>query len=182
MGTRNLTCVIKDGKFRVAQYGQWDGYPSASGIYILTFLRNVNLNKFSEQVDKTKFLSDEELDTSLKEHEIIEEFSRDTGCKILDLILLSTKDKICLSDSSTFALDGLFCEWAYVINLDDSSFEVYKGFNQESNKSYGVFTPLYENTPSEESSSYTPVVKVITYAISDLPKDEDFLKDTDPSE
>ena len=28
MGTRNLTCVFKDGEYKVAQYGQWDGYPS----------------------------------------------------------------------------------------------------------------------------------------------------------
>jgi len=27
MGTRNLTCVMKDGQYKVAQYGQWDGYP-----------------------------------------------------------------------------------------------------------------------------------------------------------
>lgn len=26
MGTRNLTVVYIDGKYKVAQYGQWDGY------------------------------------------------------------------------------------------------------------------------------------------------------------
>lgn len=31
MGTRNLTCVVLDGEFKVAQYGQWDGYPEGSG-------------------------------------------------------------------------------------------------------------------------------------------------------
>ena len=39
MGTRNLTCVIKDGKYRVAQYGQWDGYPEGQGMNILNFLK-----------------------------------------------------------------------------------------------------------------------------------------------
>ena len=39
MGTRHLTCVVKDGDYKVAQYGQWDGYPSGQGIDILTFLR-----------------------------------------------------------------------------------------------------------------------------------------------
>lgn len=27
MGTRNLTMLISDGETKVAQYGQWDGYP-----------------------------------------------------------------------------------------------------------------------------------------------------------
>jgi hypothetical protein len=39
MGTRNLTCVVLDGEFKVAQYGQWDGYPSGQGSTILDFLR-----------------------------------------------------------------------------------------------------------------------------------------------
>ena len=35
MGTRNLTIVYYDGDYRVAQYGQWDGYPEGAGIEVL---------------------------------------------------------------------------------------------------------------------------------------------------
>ena len=38
MGTRNLTVVYVDGEYRVAQYGQWDGYPSGQGMTCLKFL------------------------------------------------------------------------------------------------------------------------------------------------
>lgn len=38
MGTRNLTCVVLDGEYKVAQYGQWDGYPEGQGRTILEFL------------------------------------------------------------------------------------------------------------------------------------------------
>ena len=37
MGTRNLTCVVLDGKYVVSSYGQWDGYPSGQGKTILNF-------------------------------------------------------------------------------------------------------------------------------------------------
>lgn len=33
-------------------------------------------------------------------------------------------------DSSEFLLDSLFCEWAYIINVDVGVLEVYKGFNR----------------------------------------------------
>jgi len=39
MGTRNLTCVVSGGKYIIAQYGQWDGYPSGQGVTALEFLR-----------------------------------------------------------------------------------------------------------------------------------------------
>ena len=32
MGTRNLTMVIQDQQTRIAQYGQWDGFPDGQGI------------------------------------------------------------------------------------------------------------------------------------------------------
>ena len=40
MGTRNLTLVKdKEGKTKVAQYGQWDGYPEGQGSTILNFIK-----------------------------------------------------------------------------------------------------------------------------------------------
>ena len=44
MGTRNLTIVHKNGEYKVAQYGQWDGYPEGLGATLLNFLKNVNSN------------------------------------------------------------------------------------------------------------------------------------------
>ena len=54
MGTRNATIVIKDNKTKVAQYGQWDGYPSGQGLTALNFLRQANLSQFGTEVDKLK--------------------------------------------------------------------------------------------------------------------------------
>lgn len=40
MGTRNLSLCKKDDEIVIAQYGQWDGYPSGQGATILEFCQN----------------------------------------------------------------------------------------------------------------------------------------------
>ena len=137
MGTRNLTMVIKGGKTRVAQYGQWDGYPSGQGATILNFLKTHDLDVFSMQLEKIRFSNDEDekkkqlffdsigcssgwMDMNQAElyHKAYPYLSRDIGGKILELIYNSTDEEIVLVDSSDFANDGLFCEWGWVVNLD----------------------------------------------------------------
>jgi len=50
MGTRNLTMVISGGETKIAQYGQWDGYPRGQGKTCLEFLKANNLDKFKEKL------------------------------------------------------------------------------------------------------------------------------------
>lgn len=57
MGTRNLTMVIsQEGEKKVAQYGQWDGYPSGVGASVLAFLKNEELfEKLKSNLSKVRF-------------------------------------------------------------------------------------------------------------------------------
>ena len=57
MGTRNLTMVIdKKGELKIAQYGQWDGYPEGEGLKILNFAKNKdNIQKLEEQLPLCRF-------------------------------------------------------------------------------------------------------------------------------
>ena len=55
MGTRNLTMVISENKTKVAQYGQWDGYPEGQGKTILKFLKRCDLKIFEERLKKSIF-------------------------------------------------------------------------------------------------------------------------------
>lgn len=60
MGTRHVQYVInQNGEEKVAQYGQWDGYPSGQGLDILCFLRKSNLKKYLENVNKLQEADDE---------------------------------------------------------------------------------------------------------------------------
>lgn len=54
--------------------------------------------------------------------------SRDTGAEILDVIASSTEPIPAIPDLE-FIFDSVFCEWAYVIDLDSDTLEAYaKGF------------------------------------------------------
>ena len=37
------------------------------------------------------------------------------------------------NDSNDFLIDSLFCEYAYIINLDKNVLEFYRGFNKDKN-------------------------------------------------
>jgi hypothetical protein len=47
MGTRHLTMVVSNNETKVAQYGQWDGYPEGQGVTILTFLRSKDSSEYN---------------------------------------------------------------------------------------------------------------------------------------
>ena len=58
MGTRGLTSVKVNGETKIAQYGQWDHYPSGQGIVALNFLRNFNEEHFRTQLSKCRFIDE----------------------------------------------------------------------------------------------------------------------------
>lgn len=190
MGTRNLTCVIKDNQFRVAQYGQWDGYPEGAGKHILTLLSNpANVERLRNRVESTSFVSQEEWNRRLEtagigqairmgseeETRFVNDFhaiNRDTGCNILDVIIESDQP-IELMDNREFAHDSLFCEWAWVIDFDRNVFEAYRGFNKDPKANSGVFA----NVPnSEKPNEYAPVALVATFPLNNLPTLDEMIK------
>lgn len=213
MGTRNLTMVISGKQTKVAQYGQWDGYPEGQGQTILKFLRRVNLPKFKEKVNTLQFATDDDLKVingyiekraAVNSWNVYEAwgkyayFSRDMGGKILTAIMgnpvkmseglddykeheFSVK---LVQDSSTFAADSLFCEWAYVIDLDKGTFEVFKGFNKTplgKDQRFRYMQDLNWHMDKKEDGTlsfngYYPVRHLATFKLKDLPTPQGFLK------
>ena len=186
MGTRHLIAVMKDNEYKVAQYGQWDGYPEGQGLKVLSFLKEKNIEDFKEQVSKCRFIEDDSFFEKIYKELNIEtkngfismadsekfkkqypQLDRDMGADILNFIMKN--DDIILKNSLEFAKDSLFCEWCYVIDLDRNTFEVYEGFNSN---------PLSEEerfyNPNNENKYY-PVKHIISFDLRSLPTKEKFL-------
>lgn len=189
MGTRNLTMLISDGETKVAQYGQWDGYPGGQGLTALKFLKQCDLSKLKEKVSQISFYTKEELEDLQKKlddnslsyeafEKLYPEFSRNWAASILEELYNDRLKNKKLKDETDFAADSLFCEWCYVIDLDKKTFEVYEGFNKKPVKEGERFFSMPPHMPSHrEELEYYPVRHIKTYSLDNLPSEEEFIDD-----
>lgn len=177
MGTRNLTCVVHNDEIKVAQYGQWDGYPDGQGQTIVDFLtaKALDLDDFKQRVSNLGTVDDDfikdmwlkygaeevggdgALSIDYEKGQVMSRenpaFSRDTGADILALIATGKAERVELQ--TDFAADSLFCEFAYVLDLDRDVLEFYRGFQTEPH-SNGRFADM-EFEKGYRSMQYYPV-------------------------
>lgn len=193
MGTRNLTMVVAAGETKVAQYGQWDGYPSGQGLTALNFLRSMDKELFLTKLAAMKFLTDAQVDVINAElstdHSLMGEgkkyghLSRDRGAAILDIVYKAEPGSIALVDSTSFAADSLFCEFAYVVDLDKNTFEVFQGFNHSPLAEGERFASLAGQADQEHrTDKYSPVRLMHSFDLDSLPTDDEFLAICEPRE
>lgn len=188
MGTRHLIGVVLDGDFKVAQYGQWDGYPTGQGVDVLNFCKTADLDSFRDEVRKVRFTTEEDKDTiKARWAEVgaddsgwvtmaqsdkfyadprFAPLSRDVSANVLSLIAEGKVEF--LNDSRDFGKDSLFCEWAYVIDLDENVLECYKGF-QKDTPTLGRWAGL-----RDDESDYAAVTLAAEFALDALPDEEAF--------
>lgn len=187
MGTRGLTAVMVDGVYRIAQYGQWDHYPSGQGVTALAFLRTMDEPKFREALGLCRFLTDAEHKAMWDRLNIKGEWitmgesarfyaqpearllHRDHGAKVLALVMEGEGERL-LSNSITFAGDSLMCEYAYVVDLDKRTFEVFKGFNKGP---MDATTDRFAESPTD-GNGYSPVRLIGSFSLDNLPTDDEF--------
>lgn len=193
MGTRHLTIVHINQEYKIAQYGQWDGYPPGQGKTILKFLKTKfkkktflkNLESIKPVDDEVQKIIDEvtgptndgwmNINQAERYKNEFPELSRETGAEILNLI---QNGEVRYHNSDIdFVKDSLFCEWAYVIDLDKNIFEVYTGFNKSPMKK----TERFYSDKSNDGGYY-PVTLVKKYSLKKLPSLEKFLSDTEKSD
>ena len=198
MGTRNLTVVVSGRKHRVAQYGQWDGYPQGQGKTVLAFCkRHLSTKKgrqeFQAKLGNVRWITDQALkdlwkaegadDSDMVSMQIADQFgrkhpqlSRDCGAEVLPLVRRS-RGPVQLRDSIDFAGDSLFCEWAYVIDLDKGVLEVYVGFQDKPIGRRERFARYFKRQEHRKENQYWPIKLAKSYALSRLPTARRFYAD-----
>lgn len=159
MGTKSLTAVKLNNDYKVAEYGQFDGYPEVNGVKILHFLKNtMDENAFKNKLNilkKAKTKND--IQSVNKQQKNID------GAKVLNYIQNKQVDLII--DSIEFAKDDLFCEWAYLIDFDKNTFEIY------ANNEIQDFDFL-PNTRKE----FENLNLIKTYNLNNLPTKKEFIE------
>ncbi len=168
MGTRGACGFLKDGKLKVA-YNHFDSYPDHLGADILEFVRAHTNERMVEMCDGIELIDEDKPPTP-------EQKKQCAGTTDLKVSNQSDDDWYCLlrhaqgdlaayanvgfmPDAEGFLNDSLFCEYAYIINLDDSVLEVYKGF-QSDERPEGRFGKAAK---SPGNGGYWPVGLVNTF-------------------
>ena len=106
-------------------YNHFDSYPEGLGNEILTFLKGKTIDELKSIFSNITLVKNSDNDVwNWQKHTFNTEFL----------------------DESRFLIDSLFCEFAYIINLDTNKFEVYVGFNKNPNAAgrYAKYT-LYKD-------------------------------------
>lgn len=109
-------------------YNHFDSYPTGLGNDILIWLSNMNLKMLKDVFNKIEFTDDWEKET----------WNWNKHC--LNLFF---------KDYQKFLYNSLFCEFAYIVNLDTNMLEFYKGFNKDQNA-----LGRYSNFKADEDSKY----------------------------
>lgn len=141
MGTRGAYGYRIYGRDKVT-YNHFDSYPDALGRGIMAYISAMPISEIKEVASRIELVDRDSHPTPL----LIERYR-----KYADLQVSGHKyeDWYCLlrncqgdllpyhyelshmPDYHDFLLDSLFCEWAYIINLDTERLETYRGFNKD---------------------------------------------------
>lgn len=159
MGTKSLTAVKFNGTYKIAEYGHYDGYPAGKGIDALYFLLyQMKKEIFIEKLSKLKFVeTDEEDEERIKKQKKVD------GAEILEY--LQDNEDYLVGNFIEFAYDKLFCEWAYLIDFDENTFEVYSAFYS-----------TCEYAKKENKPEFKELELLKKYDLNKLPTQDEFVE------
>ncbi len=194
MSTRGAIGWRKDGVDKIA-YNHCDSYPTYLGVEMLAYARS-SIPTLHTHFDRAVLIDDEIeptpeqikrcKDKGAIDLKVSTQDEKDWYCLLRDTQgnLKETADVGYMIDYSRFLADSLFCEWAYIVNLDSKKFEVYHGF--QTNVPAGRYGKITQESIDHQlaaaykgSHIYFGVGLVKEYSLTKLPSDSAFVKEID---
>lgn len=183
MGTRGAIGFFINGETKVA-YNHFDSYPDAVGADVVDFLADTykklgpadalawlreKATAFAptktekptpdDIVRLAKYARQRDLDSDVEWYDLLRNAQGDLG-KALDAGVFE--------DARYHLDDGLFCEHAYIVNLDEETLEYYEGFFKFNPRTGPTERGRYWTEEQVRSNDYGSVVLLETFKLSEI--------------
>lgn len=189
MGTRGAFGFLVDGETKV-MYNHWDSYPDGLGESVLSSLADVtDFEPVKEAVRAIRLVSEEDAPTA----DDIEKYADYSDLRVSGQTLdewyvllrnvqgsldayLSPEPLDVMIGAEEFLADSLFCEYAYIVNLDNYTLEFYRGFNKDGS-ARGRYA-MFQSSNDGRSNEYYGVVLIGVFPLEGINPDtvEEHLK------
>ena len=179
MSTRGLYGIRKDDVDKCT-YNHSDSYPSWLGRKVLEFCSNNTIEDLVRFFNRIELVNEDGKPTHEQIEKCVEagyyngmvsnKSTEDWYCLLRNLQgnfseyqkLINNDEEITIfmTDGISFIKDSLFCEYAYIINLDDEVLEFYEGYQEEAQRGnrYG----------ETEEDGYYPCKLVFTIPLDEI--------------
>lgn len=167
MGTRGCYGFRKNGIDKIT-YNQYDSYPDGLGRTMVEFCKGTSIKKMNEIFDRIILVNENDKPTFEQIEECGRYYNGSVGTQ-------SPNDWYCLlreaqgepdeykrglrymTDSHDFIKDSLFCEYAYIINIDTNKLELWRGFQRKPD--------IHNRYGMEKTDGYYPCKMVASYSL-----------------
>ena len=194
MSTRGLYGFRKNGIDKCT-YNHFDSYPSGLGNDVVKFCANNTVEDLKFFFDNIELVFEDSIPTESQIREcqiagyvdlsVSSQSQTDWYCLLRNLQgnfkeyqkCIDDGNKLYMTDGIGFIQDSLFCEYAYIINLDDEVLEFYEGFQKEPQvgNRYGTkddrgYYPckLALTIPLDELEDVNKIVKMMEYGSEEV--------------
>ena len=144
MGTRGLYGFRKNGVDKTT-YNHFDSYPDRLGQDVINFIKKHSIDELEKFYDRIQMVQEDAtptkeeiktcVDAGLCDFSVSTQSTNDWYCLLRNiqgsLDALYNSPVAYMIDNSDFIKDSLFCEYAYIINLDTKDLEFWVGFQKE---------------------------------------------------
>lgn len=167
MGTAALIAIKHENQYKFSTIIHSDGYPKWVG-------REFK-NALKANLDRELLLS------SLDSIQTVERDPSEIAAKdIISTLQDSPESVLHRTDDLWQSMNSLFCPWAYVVDFDTNTFEVFKGGNQQAlTKDERFYFTQAEGAEYREEQKdllgkcYYPIRLTASYSLDNLPTDEE---------